>query len=128
MCLWQRYPHGFAVLIGITILITRKRGFIGLGAFACFITAGIGVFHSGVEQKWWDGPTSCSNKTNSLSGVSGEDLLSTNIIDKMVMCDEISWAFMSLSMPTWNAIISALLGIIWVTSFICLGSTKKVID
>ena len=36
MCLWQRYPHGFAVLIGIAILITPKRGLIGLGAFASF--------------------------------------------------------------------------------------------
>jgi disulfide bond formation protein DsbB len=29
------------------------------------------------------------------------------------MCDQISWAFMGLSMPTWNAIFSIILVLIW---------------
>jgi len=38
-----------------------------------------------------------------------------------VMCDQISWAFIGLSMPTWNAIFSIFLALIWT---VALRSSK----
>ena len=113
MCFWQRYPHAIAALIGVVIVAIPSRLLIGLGALAAFTTSAIGAFHAGVEQKWWDGPASCSGDSSGLLGLSGQDLLATDVLDKVVMCDEISWAFAELSMPAWNAVFSALLCAVW---------------
>jgi disulfide bond formation protein DsbB len=48
--------------------------------------------------------------------LSGEDLLATDVLDKVVMCDEISWAFIGLSMPAWNAVLSAVLCVMWLVA------------
>lgn len=116
MCLWQRYPHAIAALIGILIIAIPNRLLIGLGALAAFITAAIGAFHAGVEQKWWAGPAYCSSDGTGLLGLTGQELLATDVLDKVVMCDEISWAFAGLSMPAWNAVISTLLCAIWLVA------------
>ena len=114
MCYWQRYPHAIAAALGVAFLFVPTKLIIWLGAIAAATTGAIGVFHSGVEQKWWDGPASCSGGGAGLGGLSGNDLLSTEVIDRVVMCDEISWAFAGLSMPTWNAIFSFVLALLWV--------------
>ena len=116
MCFWQRYPHALATLIGLVLIVIPSRALIALGALTTSTTSVIGIFHAGVEQKWWDGPASCSGNIDKLSGLSGQDLLATNVLDKVVMCDEISWAFAGLSMPAWNAILSAVLCGMWVSA------------
>ena len=50
MCLWQRWPHAAAVLIGALALALPGRLLPLLGALAAATTAGIAVFHSGVER------------------------------------------------------------------------------
>lgn len=113
MCFWQRYPHAIATLIGLVHIVTPSRALIALGALTTATTSAIGGFHTGVQQKWWDGPASCSGNVDGLLGLSGQDLLATNVLDKVVMCDEISWALAGLSMPAWNAIFSAVLCGMW---------------
>jgi disulfide bond formation protein DsbB len=114
MCFWQRYPHALAIAIGAVLWLWPSRFLAALGALSALTTAGIGAFHAGVEQKWWDGPISCTGDGAGLSGLSGQDLLATNTLEKLVMCDEISWAFAGLSMAGWNAVFSALLCAIWI--------------
>ena len=114
MCFWQRYPHTLAIAIGAVLWLWPSRSLAALGALSALTTAGIGAFHAGVEQKWWDGPSSCTGDGAGLSGLSGQDLLATNTLEKLVMCDEISWAFAGLSMPGWNAVFSALLCATWI--------------
>ena len=110
----QRYPHALAIAIGAVLWVWPSRFLAALGALSALTTAGIGAFHAVVEQKWWDGPSSCTGDGAGLSGLSGQDLLATNTLEKLVMCDEISWAFAGLSMPSWNAVFSALLCAIWI--------------
>lgn len=112
MCLWQRWPHAAAVLIGIALFFVPKRALIWLGALSAVITGAIGAYHAGVEQKWWDGPSSCTG--SGLAGISGGSLLDPNAASDIVMCDEIVWMFLGLSMPTWNAIVSFALAAIWI--------------
>ena len=113
MCLWQRWPHFAAAALGIIALLYPARPVAWLGALAALTTAGIGVFHTGVERKWWEGPTSCTGSGPGLSGLSGGDLLSTDA-PRLVMCDQVSWAFAGLSMASWNAILSLGLALVWV--------------
>jgi disulfide bond formation protein DsbB len=114
MCLWQRWPHAAAVVIGVVMLAgIAPRATAYLGAFAAFVTAAIGAFHAGVEQGWWEGPTSCSGAGNDLGALSGSDLLSTAIQDTVIMCDEIVWQLAGLSMAGWNMALSLVLVLIW---------------
>ncbi|MGC8202439.1 disulfide bond formation protein B [Aliiroseovarius sp. PTFE2010] len=114
LCLWQRWPHAAAILVGMVALSTRAYGLAWLGALAALSTAGIGAYHTGVERGWWQGPTSCTGAGNDLSGLSGADLLSTQIADTVIMCDEVAWAMLGLSMATWNMLFSLGLAVLWV--------------
>ena len=112
LCLWQRWPHGAAIGIGVLVMLLGPLGLLGLaGALSALTTAGIGVYHTGVERGLWEGPTSCTGDGNGLAGLSGADLLSTEAPNTIVMCDEVAWAFAGLSMASWNALIS--LGLAW---------------
>lgn len=117
MCLWQRYPHGVAIAAGLLLATSLPvAALLVIGAASATMTAAIGVYHTGVERDWWQGPTSCTGSGDALSGLSGAALLpsSTNEPAKLVMCDEVVWEFLTLSMASWNAVWSMALALIWV--------------
>lgn len=114
MCLWQRWPHGAAILIGILTLASGKRVLAWAGALAAAITGGIGVYHAGVEWGWWPGPTSCTGNGVGLGNMDGADLLSTEGPNTLIMCDEIVWQLLGLSMAGWNAVLSFGLAALWI--------------
>ncbi|MEB8389199.1 disulfide bond formation protein B [Rhodobacteraceae bacterium KMM 6894] len=118
MCLWQRWPHAAAIVIGLAALLI-PAGFLGaalpvLGALAALTTAGIGGFHTGVERGWWAGPSSCSGDGAGLSGQSGSDLLSLEAPVNVVMCDEVAWQMLGLSMASWNMLAALVLTVLWI--------------
>lgn len=117
MCLWQRWPHAAAIVIGALTLVAApvQRALCWLGAVASATTAGIGAYHSGVELKWWDGPSSCTGAGNGLSGLSGSALLpGASDVPALVMCDTLTPFFLGLTMANWNLIASAGLAVVWV--------------
>ena len=112
MCIWQRWPHAVAVAAGALGLALPMWGIV-VGGAAALSTSAIGLYHSGVEQGWWDGPSSCTG--SGLGGLSGSDLLSFDA-PAPVMCDDITWAFAGLSMASWNAILSFALFALWIAA------------
>jgi len=113
MCYWQRWPHGMAIAFAAVALYDMGWVWIVGGGISAAITSALGMFHVGVENKWWDGPASCTGGGNGLGNLSGNDLLSVDVMDKLVMCDEVSWALFGISMPGWNFVFSALLVGLW---------------
>ena len=117
MCLWQRWPHIAAVVAGLMALAVRPghdgalRGLAAVGLLAALATASLGLFHTGVERGWWEGPASCTG-AGGLAGLSGDDLLSLEGAG-VVMCDEVAWALAGLSMASWNALASLALALVW---------------
>jgi disulfide bond formation protein DsbB len=123
MCLWQRYPHVIAIAIGLLAWKIRGRLLPALGAIAAATTGSIGFYHMGVERDWWEGPSSCTGN-GLLNGLDGAGLLAVEG-PKVIMCDQVSWAFLSLSMPTWNGIFSFVLVGFWIAAVkLNDGSTK----
>ncbi|MDH2326301.1 disulfide bond formation protein B [Cereibacter sp. SYSU M97828] len=116
MCIWQRWPHGAAIAIGVLVWVMPRRALCWLGALAALTSAGIGIFHTGVERKWWAGPSSCTGSSDALSGLSGSDLLSTAQPVHVVMCDQVAWSMAGLSMASWNAIASLVLVAVWIAA------------
>ncbi len=114
MCLWQRWPHAAAILIGVALLWGGPRVLIWAGALAAAVTSFIGFYHAGVEWRWWPGPSSCTGGGLDLGAMTGGDLLSMDAPTGLVLCDEIVWSLFGLSMAGWNGAISLGLVVIWV--------------
>ena len=115
LCLWQRWPHAAAVVIGALALAFRARLLPYLGALAALTSAAIALFHTGVERGWWEGLASCSGA--SLSGLSMDQLLNHSIaIAAPIRCDEVPWEMFGLSMASWNGLASLALALIWLAA------------
>ncbi|RYH02774.1 disulfide bond formation protein B [Salipiger sp. IMCC34102] len=112
MCLWQRWPHMAAIALGVLAFTVPHRAWAWAGALATALTAGIGIWHTGVERALWDGPASC---TGGGGGALSGDLLSLDG-PRLIMCDQVSWAFLGLSMPSWNALFSLGLMVLWIAA------------
>ncbi|MBB96718.1 MAG: disulfide bond formation protein B [Rhodobacteraceae bacterium] len=114
LCYWQRYPHVAAVVIGALALAIKSRIMPLLGAGAALATSGVGLYHSGVEQGWWKGPSTCTS--GDITGLSTDALMDQIMNAPLVRCDEIPWDFLGLSMASWNAIAAFVLALIWLAA------------
>jgi disulfide bond formation protein DsbB len=111
LCLWQRWPHAAAVVIGLAALAIPGRALPLAGAFAALGTAGIGLYHTGVERDWWEGPSTCAS--GPISGLSTDELMAQIMAAPLVRCDEVPWELLGLSMASWNAVASLALVAVW---------------
>ncbi len=116
MCIWQRYPHAVAFFVGALALALPRLNFFPLvGALAALSTAAIGFFHAGVEQGWWEGPSSCTS--GDIGGLSTQDLFDQIMTAPLVRCDDIPWEMFGLSMAAWNGVISTVLIVFWMLAW-----------
>lgn len=111
LCIWQRWPHALAALAGPAALAAGGGLVPALGAAAMLGGAAIGLYHSGVEQGWWQGPSTCS--APDIAGLTPEELLARIMSAPVVRCDEIPWEMFGLSMASWNAVASLGLAGLW---------------
>ncbi|HEY3639438.1 MAG TPA: disulfide bond formation protein B [Rhizomicrobium sp.] len=109
LCLWQRWPHVAAIVVGFggplliqVGLIERgaARGIAGLTALLIAISGAIGVYHAGIEWHWWPGPQSCTGAAFQYNG--GKLDLNAPV----VLCDIAAWRLFGISMAGYNALIS----------------------
>lgn len=114
LCIWQRWPHGAAVLTGALALALPGRALAGLGALAAATTGGIGIYHTGVERNWWPGPGSCTS--GPIGDLTPEQLMEQIMAAPLVRCDEVPWEMFTLSMASWNALLSFGLALLWLAA------------
>ncbi|WP_083098634.1 disulfide bond formation protein B [Pseudophaeobacter leonis] len=114
LCYWQRYPHVAAIGIGVLALMLPSSALLYLGALAALTTAGIGIYHSGVERGFWEGPTTCTS--GPIGGLTPEQLLEQIMGAPLVRCDEVPWEMLGLSMASWNAVASLGLACVWIAA------------
>lgn len=114
MCIWQRYPHAVAIALGALAFFMPLPALIALGALAALTTAGIGGFHVGVEQGWWQGPTSCS--AGAIDSLDPDALFDQIMAAPLIRCDEIAWQFAGVSMAGWNMVMSLALAGLWIAA------------
>ncbi|KIC49274.1 dihydroneopterin aldolase [Tateyamaria sp. ANG-S1] len=114
MCVWQRYPHAVAAVLGALAVVVPGPALLALGALATLTTAGIGGYHVGVEQGWWQGPSSCS--AGAVDGLDPDALFDQIMAAPLIRCDEIAWQFAGLSMAGWNMVLSLMIAGVWVAA------------
>ena len=115
ICLWQRWPHGVAVLISVAALAVPSPMLPLLGALASATTGSIGIYHTGIEQHWWPGPDTCTS--GDIGGLTSEQLLQQILAAPLIRCDEVAWQFIGLSMASWNAVLSFSLMALWLAAW-----------
>ncbi|RLK10690.1 disulfide bond formation protein B [Ruegeria conchae] len=116
MCIWQRYPHGMAIVLGVlAFTFPGIRPLPLLGALAAATTAGVGFYHAGVEQGWWEGPSTCTS--GDIGGLSAEELMNQIMSAPLARCDEIPWEMFGISMAGWNGLFSAGLVLVWIAAW-----------
>ena len=115
LCIWQRWPHLAALGLGAVVWLAAMPLVVLAGALAAAASGGIAVYHSGVEQGWWQGPSACSGAAD-LSGMNAAAMLDALTAAPVVRCDEIPWELLGLSMASWNAIASFGLAGLWLAA------------
>jgi len=105
LCILQRWPHAIVIAIAfIGLFALKQKWMLLLVALSAISTSLIGLYQVGVEQKWFSGPSGCSNQLNSTSDISS---LTNSLLEMpVVKCDEITWSLMGISLAGWNSISS----------------------
>jgi disulfide bond formation protein DsbB len=82
-------------------VVPRKAGraLAVLAILAIAVSGVIGVFHAGVEWKFWPGPSECTG----IGYVPGADDFKPL---QIVRCDEAQWRLFGISLAGYNAIFS----------------------
>jgi len=111
LCLQERYAYYFGIAATVIAFFAARtesfpltRVLLLLVALAFVVNAALGVYHAGVEWKFWPGPVSCSGGTGVEWGQGG--VASSIEHPQVVACDKASWRFLGLSFAGWNAVVS----------------------
>lgn len=112
LCYWQRYGYWAAIALGVVAILqparsARRRVALWLLALAFVATAGIALFHVGVEQKWWQGTSACVGQIT--QGMSAEELEQAIMNAPVVRCDEPAWTMFGISMAGYGLIYALIL-------------------
>jgi disulfide bond formation protein DsbB len=105
LCYWQRYGYWAAIVLGVVAILQpagtpRRRMALSLLTLAFVTTAGIALFHVGVEQKWWEGTTACGGL--SFEGMTPEEMEKAINEAPIVRCDVPAWTMFGISMAGYN--------------------------
>ncbi len=123
LCLKERIPYYIGILIGVIGLGVAAMGghaktvrWLALAAGLVFlIGAGLGVYHAGVEWKFWLGPADCAGR--SVASGKASDLLTQMQSLHVVSCTDAPWHLLGLSFAGWNAVISFVLALLGFKAF-----------
>ncbi|WP_274427302.1 disulfide bond formation protein B [Chelativorans sp. YIM 93263] len=116
LCLEQRVPYYIGIPVALFALASSvlrlpqilTRVLLLGGALLMVWAAGLGIFHSGVEWGWWQGPTDCGVVASGSGSGSLLDQLDATIPPA---CDEAAGRFLGLSFAGWNVVASTILAV-----------------
>ena len=108
LCVYQRYPYGVVIALGIVgLLLPRGRAqaaLLGLVAVVFLVDAGIAAFHVGVEQHWWAGTEACGGAAP--TAPQNLNALMQSLGKQPVRCDAIPWSLFGISMAGYNFLVA----------------------
>lgn len=111
LCLKQRWAYYAGVPLALVVAVLAPRNIalaragLTLLAVLWFASMVFGIYHSGVEWKWWPGPTACTAQAGFTGGL-------PDLSKPAVMCDTPAIRIFGLSLAGWNAVISLALALV----------------
>ncbi|MEZ5757960.1 MAG: disulfide bond formation protein B [Emcibacteraceae bacterium] len=121
LCWPQRYAHMAVIIFAGFALYLKKQNNIKwlrfklMTLFSYLVSVGYSGYHAGVEQKWWEGPESCTITTGG-DAMSAADFFNQLQAAPLIRCDDIPWDLFGISMAGYNFLISLILTIMLVIS------------
>lgn len=115
LCLLQRNPYYIGIGVGLLAVLSAvfrlppvvTRLLLIAIAILMLVGMGMGIYHSGVEWRFWEGPATCT------IGASGGDT-PVNVLEalnatKAPSCTDATLRVLGLSFAGWNVLTSAAL-------------------
>ena len=110
LCLEQRIPYYAGIPVALLAAFASQhnpraaRALLAVTAVIFLIGAGMGAYHTGVEEGWWKGPADCTGPIPTAAAM-GDFLKSLDTV-KVIRCDQVAMRIFGLSLAAWNAIIA----------------------
>jgi disulfide bond formation protein DsbB len=102
LCIWQRYPYGLLIALGVIGFFWQPRPMLALGALVLLVGAGLAGYHYGIEQGWFTPPAGCA---------AGGEATTIEELRQMLReappaCDQVQFTVFGLSLAAWNVLAS----------------------
>jgi disulfide bond formation protein DsbB len=116
LCLKERFPYYAGAPLALLAFVLAQRNarvaawVLGLVALIFATGTVLGVYHAGVEFKFWPGPSDCTGAY--APAASTQDFMKQLQTTVVVRCDDVAVRVLGLSLAAWNAVISAALMIV----------------
>ena len=111
LCIYQRVPYFFSILLVLNILLTKKYVKPSLLLLALISLCGsvLAFYHFGIEQDFFSESFVCEtqNLTNNLSK---EEVLK-QLKENIVSCKDVSFRILGLSLTAINMVLSLILSV-----------------
>lgn len=110
LCLEQRIPYYAGIPVAFAAAFAAKsypkmsRALLALTAMIFLIGAGMGAYHTGVEEGLWKGPADCTGPIPQAAAMG--DFLKSLETTRVIRCDEVAMRIFGLSLAAWNALIA----------------------
>src|SRR5260370_16356770 len=104
LCLLERWPWDAAIAIALVALLAGSGpalpwvALLVAGVFA--VSVAFAFYHVGVEMQWFAGPSACT--ASSGGAMTLEDMKRQILGTAPVLCDQVQWSLLGVSLPGWN--------------------------
>ena len=118
LCLFERLPYLFAIILIFTVLIINKLEKIILIILSIIFAAAtiLSFYHFGIEQGFFEESLVCI-ANNDVNNLTKEDLIK-DLQSKTISCKDVDFRLFGLSLATINIIISFILSAITLKLFL----------
>ena len=118
LCLLERVPYGLAIILIISNYISKisEKLIISLLILTFMFSVIISTYHFGIEQGFFDESAICGLK-DSTELITKEDILN-QLTEKKVSCKDVTFRIFGLSLTGINIILSLIITIILLITFI----------
>lgn len=115
LCLYQRVPYFVVIVFSLVAILHNQpvvqRWLLKLCALTFAAGAGLALFHTGVEQGWWQGLQSCGD--SALPAAGDVEALRAYLLNRQIVrCDVPIWQLFGLSMTVYNLMASVVLAVL----------------
>jgi disulfide bond formation protein DsbB len=102
LCIWQRYPYGVLIALGVIGLFWQPRPMLAIAALVLLVGAGLAGYHYGIEQGWFALPEACAAG----SEASSVEELRRTLREAPPACDQVAFTVLGWSLAAWNLLAS----------------------
>ena len=118
LCIYQRVPYFFSILLVLNILLTKiyVKPSLLLLALISLCGSALAFYHFGIEQGFFNESLVCAPEK--LSETLTKDEILEQIKKNVISCNNVSFKIFGFSLATINTIFSFFLSVIFIQMFV----------